>query len=462
MTDKVKKISDKKARWIYSGIFLAILFVYIFCTVILPLMLHEHTLEKTEAVASTCWECGNLEYWSCTDCGRVYEDESAKISTRVWKMSTERLVHDFDDATCTVAKTCRLCKYTDGDSLGHDFEQPEYVWSNDMTECTATRICKRDSSHIETETAKSVLTEEGYYSVEFVNSSFGTSKVYDLENNGYENKYEGEKLPTVIGDGGNSFRLDKIGTIVYPSSDTAKDFDIAYIQGVKYRFVGMSNGTIRIYTGDDYENYTEIGHTGQHNYIDVSPVAIESMGGKVLFTGYDAKLEWFVCDTKMLTSEACEYQNYCLYFDRNTIGRYATPYIDFENNILYWYGYTTDSSDISDSNKMIITAWDVSGLDFKDPRNAQVKLISKTTADYFGAIQGGKCFGGDLYIGSANPESPYESRLLRLDPATGAIKSKLVFNSINVIKGISYVIQDNVIKWYISDWYDIYNVIIKR
>ena len=142
----------------------------------------------------------------------------------------------------------------------------------------------------------------------------------------------------------------------------------------------MSNGMIRIYKDDDYENFTEINHAGNYNYLDVSPCEIESLGSKILITGYRSKLEWFACDIEKLTAETPEYTNYCIYFDHNIIGNDATPFVDFENNIVYWYGYTTHYSDTSEENKLIITAWDISGLDFSDPNITQAKLLSKNTA----------------------------------------------------------------------------------
>ena len=39
--------------------------------------------------------------------------------------------------------------------LSHDWGDPVYTWSDDYATCTATRICKRDSAHVETEVARS-------------------------------------------------------------------------------------------------------------------------------------------------------------------------------------------------------------------------------------------------------------------------------------------------------------------
>ena len=46
--------------------------------------------------------------------------------------------------------------------LGHDWGEPAYTWNDDNTEVTATRTCKRDATHQETETVKatSQITKE--------------------------------------------------------------------------------------------------------------------------------------------------------------------------------------------------------------------------------------------------------------------------------------------------------------
>ena len=43
-------------------------------------------------------------------------------------------------------------------ALGHDWTDPVYQWSENNDSCTATRTCRNDESHIETETVESVVT----------------------------------------------------------------------------------------------------------------------------------------------------------------------------------------------------------------------------------------------------------------------------------------------------------------
>ena len=99
-----------------------------------------------ETVAPTCTAYGFTTY-KCTRCDTYYND-------------------DFVDA------------------LGHDWGEPEYVWADDYAACTATRVCKRDESHVETETVnttaevtkEATYEEEGeiVYTATFENEAFGT------------------------------------------------------------------------------------------------------------------------------------------------------------------------------------------------------------------------------------------------------------------------------------------------
>ena len=44
---------------------------------------HTHTPEKVEAVAATCTEMGNNEYYKCTGCDMVFTDEACETETTV-------------------------------------------------------------------------------------------------------------------------------------------------------------------------------------------------------------------------------------------------------------------------------------------------------------------------------------------------------------------------------------------
>lgn len=104
-------------------------------------------------------------------------------------------------ATCTeggsydLVTYCTTClekiseEHKTTSALGHDFNAPTYEWNGDYSECTASRVCKHNSSHIETETESSAYnvvtpeTIEDYglakYTVNFTNDAFNT-QVHDV------------------------------------------------------------------------------------------------------------------------------------------------------------------------------------------------------------------------------------------------------------------------------------------
>ncbi len=147
-----------------------------------------HTLEHHAKEPESCTEPGIIEYWHCTVCGNDFYDEAA---TRQVESEDDLIIpahhvlthHDAKDATCTEAGnheyySCDVCgkifqdanaeiSLTPGEEIieatGHSWGTPTYEWNDDMTECTATRVCNNDASHIETETVSAsvgVITDE--------------------------------------------------------------------------------------------------------------------------------------------------------------------------------------------------------------------------------------------------------------------------------------------------------------
>ena len=93
-----------------------------------------HEIVHHEAVEATCEEDGCKEYWECTKCGLLFADE---------KLETEVKAEDLVIA-----------------AIGHDWEEPTYTWSEDYSEVTATRVCKNNKEHKETETVKTTSDEK--------------------------------------------------------------------------------------------------------------------------------------------------------------------------------------------------------------------------------------------------------------------------------------------------------------
>ena len=76
------------------------------------------------------------------------------------------------------------------EALGHTWGEATYTWSQDNTKCTATRVCTRDASHVETETVDTVanVTQEQTcedaeitrYTATFTNAAFATQTTTDI------------------------------------------------------------------------------------------------------------------------------------------------------------------------------------------------------------------------------------------------------------------------------------------
>ena len=74
----------------------------------------------TEKTAATC-EAGSVTTWT-----------SAAFTNTAFAVQTKDVTND--------------------DALGHSWGTVEYTWADDLSTCTAKRVCTRDSSHVETET----------------------------------------------------------------------------------------------------------------------------------------------------------------------------------------------------------------------------------------------------------------------------------------------------------------------
>ena len=66
---------------------------------------HTHVLTKTNAISATCTENGNVEYWSCSSCGKHYADQDGvreiTLSETVIAASHNLTHHEAKSATCT-------------------------------------------------------------------------------------------------------------------------------------------------------------------------------------------------------------------------------------------------------------------------------------------------------------------------------------------------------------------------
>ena len=87
----------------------------------------EHTLTEHKAKDATCTENGNLAYWECTDCGKLFSDKDGKTETTLAAVTVAAKGHtltktDGKPATCkdegiTEYWTCMVCEklFSDGE-----------------------------------------------------------------------------------------------------------------------------------------------------------------------------------------------------------------------------------------------------------------------------------------------------------------------------------------------------------
>ena len=130
----------------------------------------------------------------CVDCGTVIktgEPIPVKEPTLVPEKAATceeagcKAHYERDDGTIW-SKDDKTVQLTAADiaipATGHDWGEPTYTFSADYSKCTAKRVCKKDASHVETETVdtvKNVTKEPTYdekgaatYTADFKNSAF--------------------------------------------------------------------------------------------------------------------------------------------------------------------------------------------------------------------------------------------------------------------------------------------------
>lgn len=154
----------------------------------LPALGHSWDGGKREGLPASCTIEGKMRY-TCTRCQATKTEKVPKTA------HTPKSTIRETSATCTAAGSrsiivkCSKCgtvieaeRSEAIPALGHNWLEPTYTWSSDNKKVTATHICARDASHVETETVDAFYAEipatcesEGvreWYSDEFKNEDF--------------------------------------------------------------------------------------------------------------------------------------------------------------------------------------------------------------------------------------------------------------------------------------------------
>ena len=145
-----------------------------------------HVVVTDEAVAPTCTETGLTEGSHCSRCHATLVAQNVVDALGHVVVTDEAVAPTCTGTGLTEGSHCSKCHATlvaqnVVNALGHDYGVSTYVWNADSTQCTATRICNNDASHVETETVNSNIAtvnatceETGLvtYTVEFTNVAF--------------------------------------------------------------------------------------------------------------------------------------------------------------------------------------------------------------------------------------------------------------------------------------------------
>ena len=94
----------------------------------IPKLAHVHNLAKTEAKEASCTVDGNVEFWTCSKCGKVYSDGEGVNEVSIEETIIHATGHEWNteytvdkEATCTEEGSeslhCSVCGVSDEDSV---------------------------------------------------------------------------------------------------------------------------------------------------------------------------------------------------------------------------------------------------------------------------------------------------------------------------------------------------------
>ena len=107
---------------------------------------------------ATCLETG-LKERTCSECGEK-ESEIIPLIDHSWEANptVDKAATCTEDGSQSIH--CSICGIKDESTVtvipktGHDWNEPTYTWADDNSSVTASRTCRNDSSHKESETVK--------------------------------------------------------------------------------------------------------------------------------------------------------------------------------------------------------------------------------------------------------------------------------------------------------------------
>lgn len=136
-------------------------------TRIIPKLGHIHKLNKINKTDATCEEEGNIEYYSCSECGKLFSDADGATEINVEDTVIVAVGHKWNEGIVSTAATCEIdgvrlytcehdANHTKTESIpstNHDWGEWEVIKEATTTEDgIMKRICKNNASHKEIET----------------------------------------------------------------------------------------------------------------------------------------------------------------------------------------------------------------------------------------------------------------------------------------------------------------------
>ena len=140
---------------------------------------HVHTYVHHDKVDATCEEDGNIEYYTCSECGKYFDADKNEIAGTSIKINA--LGHDWGNWAVTTSPThlvpgveTRVCNHDHSHTetravpiTGHNFEFTEFRWSDNNTKAKAVLVCPDDNEEFLVDASMShrdtaTCTEDGY------------------------------------------------------------------------------------------------------------------------------------------------------------------------------------------------------------------------------------------------------------------------------------------------------------
>ncbi len=234
-----------------------------------------HDLSKTEAKAATCTEAGNIAYWTCGTCGKLFKDsegtqEISQEETVVAAEGHNLTKTEAKDATCTEAGnieywTCSKCEKLYSDEAG----------TKEITQKDTVAAAKGHSWSGWTVTKKATCTENG--------SQVRTCSVCKEEETGvikatghkWNTTYTVDKKPTASSNGSKSIHCSVCGSIKPGSVQSIPRLTGSWIKDSTGWWYRWSDGT---YPAGKFENIG--GKTYYFNKAGYMVTGWQYIGGK--------------------------------------------------------------------------------------------------------------------------------------------------------------------------------------